>query len=107
MRLLIADEDPNNQLLTTPQLENLLALEGDNVKLAAAQALDIIASSEALVAKVIRTQDLSTDGPKTAAELRQHARALRAQSASAVDDADDGYFGVTAVVGADPAARWP
>lgn len=78
VRLLIADTDSANQLLTDGQLDQLLLLEGA-VKLAAAQALDIIASSEALVQKKIRTLDLQTDGPAVAASLRAHATTLREQ----------------------------
>lgn len=94
VRLLISDvsSDPAKQLLTNTQIETFLELEDGNVKLAAAQALDTIASSETLVAKVIKTQDLSTDGPKTAADLRAHAKSLRAQVAVAASEADDGFF---------------
>lgn len=62
------------------------------MKLAAAQALDTIASDEALTSRIIRTQDLSTDGPKTAVVFREHATRLRAQADKAVDDADEGFF---------------
>ncbi|MET9339272.1 hypothetical protein [Nonomuraea sp. NPDC003804] len=82
VRLLVSDVDEANLLLTDEQIAALLTLEGGSVKLAAAQALDTIASSEALVSKVITTQDLSTDGAKVAAELRARAAALRQQ----VDD---------------------
>lgn len=84
VRLLAADVDEANLLLLDPQIEAFLAMEGGSVKLAAAQALDTIASSEALVSKVIRTQDLSTDGVKVAAELRARASELRRQ----VNDGD-------------------
>ncbi|MER5420335.1 hypothetical protein [Streptosporangium roseum] len=78
VRLLAADTDEANLLLNDPQIEAFLAMEG-SVKLAAAQALDTIASSEALVSKVIKTQDISTDGVKVAAELRARATELRRQ----------------------------
>jgi hypothetical protein len=58
-----------------------LALEGDVVKLAAAQAIDVNADDEALTSKVIRTQDLTTDGAKLADSMRKHAAALREQAA--------------------------
>jgi hypothetical protein len=56
-----------------------LTLEAGRPRRAAAQALDTIASNEVLVSKVIRTQDLQTDGSKVAAELRARAKALRDQ----------------------------
>lgn len=94
VRLLCADEDTANQLLTDAKYQSLLDLEGGNVKLAAAQGLDIIASSETLVSKVIKSQDLSTDGPKVADALRKHAAALRQQAADADEDGDGFYFDV-------------
>lgn len=84
VRLLAADTDPASQLLLDPQIQALLAMEGGNVKRAAAQALDVIASSEALVSKVISMNGLSIDGTKVAAELRSRASELRRQ----VDDGD-------------------
>lgn len=95
VRLLIADTDPTNQILTDTQVGQFVDLEGGVVKLAAAQALDSIASSEALVSKVIRTQDLATDGAKTAAALRDHAARLREQAAGE----GEGWFEVVDVVG--------
>ncbi len=91
VRLLIADVDPSNWLFTEDQIDAFLTLEG-GVKRAAAQALDTIASSEALVSKVIRPQDLSTDGPKVAAELRKHAQSLRAQAAAEATSVEDDGF---------------
>jgi hypothetical protein len=93
VRLLIADTDQANQLLTDLQLGDLLALEG-HVKLAAAAALDVIATSEVLVSKVIRTQDLATDGAKVAAALHAQAEAFRAQVAESGDLDDDASFAV-------------
>jgi hypothetical protein len=80
VRLLISDTDLDDPLFTDPQISTFLALENGSVRLAAAAALDVIATSEALTSKAIRTQDLSTDGPKVAAALRDHAAALRAQA---------------------------
>lgn len=48
-------------------------------KLAAADCLDIIATSEALIQKRIKMLDLSTDGPAVADSLRKHAQTLREQ----------------------------
>lgn len=81
VRLLINDtSDPGaGQVFTDPQIEAFLTLEVD-VKLAAAQALDVIASNETMVQKRISTLDLKTDGPAVAADLRAHAQLLREQT---------------------------
>ena len=81
------DPDPDDQALTDAQIQVYLDLQDGDVRLAAADALDVIATSETLVGKVIRTQDLQTDGPKVAASLRAHAATLRAQAAAA-DEVD-------------------
>ena len=79
VRLLATDLDEEAPLFTDAQITAFLTLEGNVPRLAAAQALDTIASSEALVSKKIRTQDLSTDGPAVAKELRDRATELRRQ----------------------------
>jgi hypothetical protein len=80
VRLLISDVDTASPTFTDAEISAFLALEGGNVRLAAAQALDTIASNEALVSKQVRTMDVSTNGPAVAAELRARARALREQA---------------------------
>lgn len=87
VRLLISDTT-DAPVFSDPEIETFLALEGDAVKLAAALALLTIAGDEALTSKVIRTQDLSTDGAKLAAELRAQAKEFRDQAA----DEGEGYF---------------
>lgn len=85
VRLLIADTAAApDQLLVDDQIEGFLELNAQSVRRAAADALDAIASSETLVSKKIRTQDLSTDGPAVADSLRKHADRLRSQA----DDED-------------------
>ena len=95
VRLLIPDTDQTALLFTDPQIEAFLLVEGNVPRKAAALALEVAASSEALVSKVIRTQDLSTDGPAVAAELRARAAILRSQAKTTEDDA-----AAAAVVGA-------
>src|SRR5689334_19922240 len=90
VRLLCTDLSETAPLLSDDQITALLTLESNNVRMAAAQALDIIASSEALVSMKIRTQDLQTDGPAVAAELRARAKSLREQAADT--DADGNVF---------------
>ena len=86
VRLPIAAPDEANQILDDPQISGFLALEGGNVKLAAAQALDAIASSEALISKKITVDGQSTDGPSVAKELRERASGLRTQVDEGVAD---------------------
>lgn len=91
VRLLIADlgGDP---LLTDQQLA-LLTLRAGGPLVGAADALDVIATSEVLLSKKITTQDLTTDGPAVAAELRKQAAALRARAAKEKADAEEGAWG--------------
>lgn len=93
VRLLISDvaSSPADWLLTDEQVNAYLTINGGVIKLAAADALDAIASSETLVSKAIRTQDLATNGPAVAQALRAHAATLRDHAAQA--DAD-GLFDV-------------
>jgi hypothetical protein len=101
VRLLITDVDEDNLLFDDAQITAFLTLEG-GVKLAAAAALDAIARSEALVSKVIRTQDLATDGAKLATELRASASELRRQVKDGDADDDSGFV----VVDFNPDAGW-
>lgn len=90
VRLLIADTSETAPILTDSQISGYLSLNADSVRRAAADALDAIASSETLVSKVIKTQDLSTNGPAVAADLRAHADRLRQIAA----DTDDFAFAI-------------
>jgi hypothetical protein len=93
VRLLITDvaEEPAEQLFNDEQLKAFLTMCGDNVNRAAARALLVMAASEVMVSKVIRTQDRSTDGAKVSAELRALAGVL-AEAADTEDAATDGPF---------------
>lgn len=90
VRLLTGDLEPENQLFTDDQVLALLNLTGGNAYRAAAEALRVMARSEVMISKKITTQDLSTDGPAVAAELRAQAKELDAK-ADAVD-AGEGAF---------------
>lgn len=79
VRMLIGDTDADNALFQDAEIDALLTLEGGVVRLAAAQALDTIGSSEVMILKVIRLMDLETDGAAVSRELRQRATALRKQ----------------------------
>lgn len=88
-------------LFSDAQIQALLSLYSDNVKRAAAQAKMILATSEALINKVIRTTDYTTDGAKLGAELRAQAKAL--QDEATADDLAESYE--TFIV-APPAVKW-
>jgi len=94
VRLLLNDVDEQSLVFSDDEIEAFLELEGDSVKRAAAQAIDTNASNEVLASKVLRTQDLSTDGAKVADALRKHADRLREQAAAEDEDGDGFFFGV-------------
>lgn len=89
VRLLIADTSAANRIFSLRQIAQFLRLNSDNVRRAAAQALDTIAANEALVSKKLKTQDLSTDGPAVAEALRKQAAELRRQADAGEDGTDD------------------
>jgi len=111
VRLLVPDteqledlQDPSaavSYIFSDSQLQALLSLYSDNVKKAAAQAKLILATSETLINKVIRTTDYTTDGAKLGAELRAQAKAL--QDEAALDDLSDSY---DTLIIAPPAVKW-
>jgi hypothetical protein len=96
IRLLVPDteqltpaSDPSGTaeyLFDDHQIQAFASLYSNNVKRAAAQAKLVLATSEALINKVIKTYDLSTDGAKLGAELREQAKFLFAEA-----DKDDQY----------------
>lgn len=77
-------------MLSDSQIADLLAqYDFQAARLAAADALDIIASSEVLIQKRIKMMDFQTDGPAEATALRAHAKSLREQVFSAKMDESD------------------
>lgn len=93
VRLIISDTTEANATFDDAEIDAFLGLEGDLVDLAAARALETIATNEALVQKRIRLLDLTTDGPAVARALREHAAQLRASH-----EADDDFAVATMVV---------
>jgi hypothetical protein len=91
VRLLANDVDTTAAVFTDDEIAAFLVLGGGvglgQVLRAAATALETIASNEVMVSKVIKTQDLVTDGSKVSAELRARATDLRAQADLADEDA--------------------
>lgn len=91
VRLLTGDLDPVNQLFTDNQMLAFLRLAEGSAYRAAAEALRVMARSEVMISKKITTQDLSTDGPAVAAELRKQAAELDAR-ADALEAAGEGAY---------------
>ena len=99
VRLLIPDteqlldpsgtHDHGEYIFSDPQIQAFLTLYSNNVKRAAAQAKLVLATSEALINKVIRTADYNTDGAKLGAELREQSKQLQAEADR--DDLIDSY----------------
>lgn len=90
VRLLLNDVDAATGVFDDEEIQAFLDLSDGAVLLAAAQAIDTNADNEALASKVLRTQDLSTNGAQVADALRARARALREQWTTVMDDG--GYF---------------
>lgn len=92
VRALIADTDQSNQILDDATITVYLSLHPSTpagVRRAAADALDAIATSEALIGKYMRTQDVTVDGAKVADALRKQAEAQRREAQRLDDDAAD------------------
>jgi hypothetical protein len=104
VRLLIPDTDQLENLadptadaeyiFSDAQVQAFLTLYSNNVKRAAAQAKLVLATSESLINKVIRTADYTTDGAKLGAELRAQAKALQeeADKDDLIDSYDDSFI---------------
>lgn len=92
MRLLLNDVDEDTAVFSDEELQQFLTLEGGAVKLAAAQAIDTNADDQALASKVLRSQDVQTDGAKLAQVLHARAERLRAQHFNELEG--DGVFSI-------------
>lgn len=92
VRMLIPDRVESDAILTDEEIDAYLEMNDDDIRYAAADALDMIASDQALTLKVITLLDLKTDGPATARALMERADKLRTLSDNegAEADAEDG-----------------
>ena len=92
VRLLCTDRDSNNQAFQDDEIQAFLDLNGQSIILAAAQALDQLASNEAFIQGKIKLENLETDGTALAAALRAQADKLQKQYAEGIGDpTDPGY----------------
>lgn len=94
VRFLVNDPklDTGSPVFSDDEIDAYLAIEGGNVKLAAAQAIDTIADNEALTLKYIQDHQLTLDGAKVADSLRKRASSLRDQAVYDLAQSDDGAF---------------
>ena len=97
MRMIIQDKDEQNVFFQDEELQAFLDMASD-VRRAAADALESMASNQVMVLKVVRTLSLSTDGAATARALREHAKSLRDQGDLA-DAGDGGLFEIAEFAG--------
>lgn len=81
---------PPSYLFTDEQIQAFLDINNGNIKRAAADAKNTIATVQALLLKVLSTDDKSTDGAKLGAELRAQAKRLT-DEADADDKRDIGF----------------
>ena len=80
VRVIIGDTAEGTAIFDDASIDAFLALAEDGeVKLAAASALDTMASNQALLLKKVKVGEISTDGPAVAKALREHAQSLRTE----------------------------
>lgn len=94
VRYLIPDTEQvfdGQTLFTDPEIEGYLEIGGGSPLRAAAYAMIAIANSEAMISKVIRTQDLQTNGAQVADAFRRNA-ALLFDRADKEDDLTNGFY---------------
>lgn len=114
---------PAQYIFSDAFIQGFISLNPLNIRFAAADAVDTLASNEALVSKKIRTESLQTDGPAVANALRMHAENLRTQGKLELARADQsevleivdyqkayGYWEqveMATVLGLGPVPTWP
>jgi hypothetical protein len=94
VRLLIPDREPTAALFADEEIAAFLSMEGDNVRRAAALALETAASNAALVDRVVSIQQVSgtvtMNGAQVATALRARASDLRTLADRADSESDAG-----------------
>lgn len=89
VRMLIPDRVEEHAIFSDEEIEAYLSMNSSNVRRAAAEALETIASDEVMTLKVLSTLDLSTNGASTSDAILARAKILRSQ-ADVSDLAEDG-----------------
>lgn len=78
----------DHTILSDGDIQTFLTLEDNDNQMAAAMALETIATNQALVLKVIKLQNLSTDGAALSRALLERSKQLREQTAGDFDWAE-------------------
>ncbi|MFA4972446.1 MAG: hypothetical protein WC683_07515 [bacterium] len=86
VRLLSTDRKAARPIFDDDEIDAFLAMNGNEVKLAAAAALEQMASNEAMVLKVISNNGLSTNGAAVAQALMARAAKLREEYQQQADE---------------------
>lgn len=97
MRILIPDSEAifdGQTLFTDTELSNYVEIGGGSVLRGAAYAMIAIANSEAMISKVIKTQDLSTNGAQVAEAFRKNAQMLLDRADKEDDAAGEFYIDI-------------
>ena len=79
VRTLIGDTDSANIFLDDEDIQTILDMEDNELKLTAASCLEIMATKMVAILKKVSLMDLSTDGTVVSAEFRKLAASLRKQ----------------------------
>lgn len=97
VRVLIPDTEAvfnGATLFSDTEIDTYLEVAGGSVLRAAGFALMAISTSEAMISKVIKTQDLGTDGAKVAEAMRKNAEAYFARADAELIAADSFYIAI-------------
>jgi len=89
VRMLIPDRVEDSAIFQDAEIEAYLDMNDSNVRRAAAEALETIASDEVMTLKVMSTLDLTTNGASVSSALLERAKLLRSKA----DDDDAGEEG--------------
>lgn len=92
VRMLIPDRVEASAVFSDEEIQAYLDMNDSNVRRAAAEALETIASDEAMTLKVISTLDLSTNGASTSDALLRRVALLREQANEADAGEEGGMF---------------
>lgn len=98
VRMVIPDRTESDAFWIDEEIESLIIENDNNWRRAAANALEIMASDAAIVDRVIRVQNLSTDGAAVSRALLQRAALLRQQAEQVEIAAGDGFDTIEMIV---------